>query len=562
MSTDCEVLVVGAGPTGLLAANLLKRSSVDVRIVEKRVAPSSESRAFAVQARTLELMQAIGLDQALLARGVIANRIAIHVRGGERGGLNLDRAQAHDTPFPFILMIPQSQTEAVLIEDLARLGVTVERGVDVTAIEQSAEGVVTSLNMDAGSRADRITSRFVIGADGSHSIVRAEAGLDFAGGTYAQSFLLADCRVDWPHDHQTFRIFVDRGLIGLFLPLEGQRVSRVMTNDPRQRDGDGKALADIDLAEIEATFAKATGLPVKLADPRWVTTYRAHHRGVETYRNGRIFVAGDAAHIHSPAGGQGMNTGLQDVANLAWRLALTLRGQGDDELLDGYDHERSAVGRMVVHSTGRLFKAFAGLGGWRASLRDRVLMTLLPIVSRLGKFHRKGFLNASERAIAYPQSSFVAEGPSWPRGGPRAGMRVPDVAINDRLRLHALIAGYRFHLIALVRSALSPMEAGRISSDLDSIAALLPGCQAHLLARVHHGFDPSAVFVSRADVFDVLGISGDQGEEGGIYLVRPDGYVAFRMSGLDLEPLRQFVEDFAGDCANWSEQPVLERANG
>lgn len=548
---DCEVLVVGAGPTGLIAANLLRRSGVDVRIVERRVEASRESRAFAVQARTLELMQSIGLSDEFLTRGVLTTGIDIHVRGKRRGGLDLDRANAGDTPFQFILMIPQSETEAILIADLERLGVTVERGVTVSGIAQDKSGVKTDVQFP-NEATGTIHSQYIIGADGSRSIVRSESQLDFAGGSYEQSFLLADCKVEWPEDqplgHQRFRVFVNRDLIGLFLPLEGSNISRVMTND---RDGykggieDASKPAAVQLDAIEKVYAEATGLDVKLSDPVWVTNYYAHHRGVESYRAGRAFVAGDAAHIHSPAGGQGMNTGLQDAANLAWKLALVLRGHGGDMLLQDYDDERKAVGDLVVRSTGRLFKAAAGLAGKWASFRDWAVMALLPLVSYLPPFHWKAFFNISQRAIAYEQGQFVGEGPSWPKGGPRSGERAPDAAIDGDTTMFDVIGGYVFTLVGFSRAPLSPQEVTNWRAALERLSALVPNCRTELVARLAHGTDDTMRTATSGEVFDRYGFSDRAGQVDGLYLIRPDTYVAWRCAGRDEAAFAQFVQVFA-----------------
>lgn len=340
---DCEVLVVGAGPAGLMAATLLARSGVSVILVEKRGEATRESRAFAVQARTLELMRSLGLAKRFIANGVRADSVNIHVQGRFRGGLDFTRARADDTPFPFILMIPQSRTEAILAEDCAANGVTIARGNEVTGIVEADDGVVATVR-DADGAERTIRAAYVVGGDGSRSIVRRAAGLGWTGDMFPQRFLLADCRVDWPLDHDRFRVFMNGPLIGLFLPLDGENLSRVMATDMSGTAGfgseDASTAAPLDLAEMQRGLEAAIALPVTLSDPVWVTRYRAHHRHVDRYAKGRCFVAGDAAHIHSPAGGQGMNTGLQDAANLAWKLAAVLRHGADPALLDSYDAER------------------------------------------------------------------------------------------------------------------------------------------------------------------------------------------------------------------------------
>lgn len=523
-ATECEVLVVGAGPTGLIAANLLARSGVAVRIVEQRAEATRESRAFAVQARTLELMRSIGLTERFVASGVRADSVNIHVKGRFRGGLDFARADTGDTPFPFILMIPQSRTEAILAEDCAALGITIERGMTVTELAQDEAGVTTRGAGPAGpAGAFAIRSRYVVGADGSHSVVRAAADFGWHGDMLPQRFLLADCKVDWPLDHDHFRVFLNRQRIGLFLPLDGTKLSRVMATDLSGSfdDGDASKPAPLDLAEMQEGLSQAIALPVRLSDPVWITRYRAHHRFVDRYRQRRLFVAGDAAHIHSPAGGQGMNTGLQDAANLVWKLAAVLRG-APDALLDSYDAERRPVGEQVVRSTGKLFAAAAGQAGWQAAARDRVVSTLLPLISRAAPFQTKAFRNASQRAIAYPPST-VASGTPSTRAGP--GTRAPDAPLANGRTMFDQLAGFDFHVVGLANRALRPDD--RVQ-DIDGA-----GPEGDLI-----GTDEGS-----AELFARYGVAAD---DAATLLVRPDGYIAWRADRLDVAAARAVHAQLAG----------------
>lgn len=515
---DCEVLVVGAGPTGLMAANLLRRAGVEVRIVEGRTAATRESRAFAVQARTLELMRSIGLAETFVSQGVVARGVNIHIRGRLKGGLDFSRANAKDTPYPFILMIPQSQTEAILGADCEALGITIERGVSVLSVSQddasALGGVTTHVQSPEGEQI--IRSAYVIGADGSRSVVRSDGDFGWHGDMLPQRFLLADCKVDWPLDHDQFRVFLNRERIGLFLPLDGSRLSRVMATDLSQQgvDADGTVPAPLDLDEMERGLSEAVGFPVTLSTPVWVTRYRAHHRFVDRYRNGRMFVAGDAAHIHSPAGGQGMNTGLQDAANLAWKLAAVLHRSADDALLDSYDSERRPVGEEVVRSTGKLFAAAAGQTGWRARVRDQLVGAVLPLVSRLKPFQTKAFLRTSQRGIAYPQSIFVE--------GVGAGARAPDAVIGNEQTVFDLLGGYQFTVLALVGREVSVNEQSFLG----------PLRRSHVAVHVVQ-CRKNAILAERYQVAT---------DEVAILLIRPDGYIAWR--GNDAAACAKFIRRF------------------
>jgi len=542
---DCEVLVVGAGPTGLMAANLLKRSGVHVRIVDERAEASRESRAFAIQARTMELFQHMGVVEKLLDRGVINPGIEFYVGGKHAGGLNYDIAGSPDTPYPFIFLLPQSQTEAVLIEDLSAQGIEVERGVGITGLEQDADGV-TARGTDAGGREVAIRSTYTLGCDGAHSIVRRTQGFTFEGAKYAQTFLLADCRVEWPHghgpfDHARFRVFMNGSSIGLFLPLDGARCSRVMATDHSGKaDQAGAAASEMGLPELQAAFSQAAGMDVRLTDPVWTTRYRVHHRGVDTYRKGRAFVAGDAAHIHSPAGGQGMNTGLQDAANLAWKLAAVLRHGVPPGLLDTYDAERRPVGQQVVATSDKMFSAAAGKTGWEATVRDWIAKPAAAAISNMKSVQHKAFRTLSELDIAYPPGLGEDTAPALGGAGPQVGPRAPHAAVARHADVFDLVAGYGWTVLALSRKPLERDEAGRAADALETLAR--DGVATHLVARLAVGQDPRVVFVSSPEVFDAYGVRGQ--EQQATYLVRPDGYVAWRGDGLDADGCRRFLARF------------------
>lgn len=535
---DCEVLIVGAGPTGLMAAALLQRSGVKVRIVDKRAGPATESRAFAVQARTVELFQSLGLADALMDCGIANTSIHFHVAGKPIGRLNFDRANAPDTPYPFILMVPQSETEGVLIDDLTSRGIAIERSVDVQTVVQTDSRVCVRC-IGADGHAFDISCAYLIGSDGAHSIVRKQLGLPFEGASYEQSFLLADCQVDWQYDHHHFRIFMNRERIGLFLPLKGQQVSRVMATD--LRDDKSKSL-EMSLDELQQAFREATQLPVTLCNPVWTTRYRTHHRGVDRYRVGRAFLAGDAAHIHSPAGGQGMNTGLQDAANLAWKLAAALRSGADDALLDSYHHERYPVGQDLLRFTDKLFSAVAAQRGWRSALRDRLASFVMRRATHLPVPHRKSFRRLSELSIAYKRGEFVDDAVDSPERGPTAGQRAPDAYVRRGTTVFDLVDGYRFSLLVLSRRTLADDEITAMHATLLRLRSRSDRLQTQLVSRVVARRDARVVAPETAEVFERYGLQEPEAQA--LYLIRPDGYIAWRCAGLDFEACAQFLHRF------------------
>ena len=547
----CDVLVVGAGPTGLMAATLLARRGVRVRIVDARTEASRESRAFAVQARTMELFQQIGIVDEFLDRGIVNPGIDFFVGGRRVGGFDYDRAASPDTPYPFIFLLPQSRTEAILIDDLARHGVTVERGVTVTGLDQDEDGITVQAREASGAPI-QVRVPYVVGADGAHSAVRKALGLAFVGAKYAPTFLLADCRIDWPAgsdlDHDRFRVFLHGASVALFLPLDGTRCSRVMATDHSGRvDAGGEAATQLDLPELQRAFTEASGLAVRLSDPAWTTRYRVHHRGVDRYGRGRAFLAGDAAHIHSPAGGQGMNTGLQDAANLAWKLAAVIRDGASADLLDTYDAERRPVGQQVVETSDRMFTAVAGQTGWEATVRDWLARPVSATIAHLDAVQHRAFRRLGQLGITHPPGRYVEDGAAGlGQSGPQVGHRAPNAAVTRDRSVFDLTTGYGFTVLAFSRKALEGDARHRIVDDLDALRR--DGVVAHLVARNAIGRDGRSIAATSPEAFDRYGLGRRDGQA--IYVLRPDGYVAWRGEGLDVAGCGRFLERFAQREAN------------
>ncbi|WP_330270032.1 FAD-dependent monooxygenase [Lentzea sp. NBC_00516] len=517
---DCDVLVVGAGPSGLMTAALLVRQGVRVCVVDANAGPATESRAFAVQARTIELFRGIGLADELLERGVVTTGIRFHIRGRQAGGLDFDRAKAATTPYQFILMAPQSEVEEVLLKDLARHGVTVRRGMKLTELNQTEDAVTAVV----GERT--ITAQYVVGADGAHSAVRQQLGLSFEGDKYGQRYLLADCKVEWPLDHAHFRVFMNRDRIGLFLPLKGAETSRVMVTDF------GDPGADFDLGILQDELRRAMNLPVTLSAPIWTSRYQVHLRGVDDYRRGRGFLVGDAAHIHSPAGGQGMNTGLHDAANLAWKLAAAIND--DVDLLDTYSAERHPAGVRLLKFTDRLYRVAAGLRGWQAWLRDTAGPFLIGRMSAAPIPHRKSFHRLSQLSLGYRPSEINVNELLYSLKGPLAGQRVPDARINDREQVFDLLQGYQLHVIALSRKHLTATEITEHMTALNELAVT-----SHLVARVEARPDGRVHRADSAQVFEHYGLT--EPDSRALYVIRPDGHVAWRCDELDFEACQRFL---------------------
>ncbi|OON40366.1 hypothetical protein BTJ39_08095 [Izhakiella australiensis] len=532
MQTQTEVIIVGAGPTGLMAGLLLKRAGIDVVILDRNSAPVQESRAGIVTARSLELFASLGLDGALLARGTITTNIDFIINGERAAGFDYDRAKADDTAFPFMLMIPQSETEEVLLEALDAAGLRVRRSCEVTAVHQDATHVSVQLQHPTGN--EEIQGRYLLGADGAHSVVRHQLALNFAGERYPQRFLLGDVAVDWQRDPSRFQIFLQGDRIGLYLPLHGASHARVMTTLAAQ-----DALPDDatpSLEQLSQAFSQVAGCDVTLRDPLWLAQFQTQHRMVDHYRVERIFLAGDAAHIHSPAGGQGMNTGLQDAANLAWKLALVLKQEAPPSLLDTYQQERLPVARDVLDFTDRLFSFAAGQQGWLATLRDHLVPLVAAPTAALDTVQQGAFRRFAQLDMTYEENPLVSfDGGS--RLQPGAGMRLPDAQLSRRMNLHGLLNASCFTLLALSRQPLSPAVFSDLQQTLSGLQS--DRVQVRIAARLNGGLPANAEAVERPDVFSRLGMEEDNDQ--GLIVVRPDGYIAWRSDMLDYAGCGDFL---------------------
>lgn len=418
-----NALIVGAGPTGLLLAGDLAAAGVECTVLERRPAETENlTRAFAVHARTLELLDARGVADELVATG---ERV---------GGLRLLGAAALDLSrlpgrFPFALVTPQYETERVLRGRALEAGAEIVHGAEATGLRQDAEGVDVDVRMADGSTATRRAS-YVVGTDGVRSTVRKALGLPFPGRAVVRSVMLADVRLD---DAPTEVLTAGAsGDAFAFIAPFGDGWYRVIAWDRRHQVADSEP---VDLAEVRDVARRALGSDHGMRDPRWTSRFHSDERQVPRYQVGRVFLAGDAAHVHSPAGGQGMNTGMQDAANLGWKLAAELNGWAPSWLLDSYHEERHPVGRQVLRGSGALLRFAMVEQPWLR--RGRAVAAwaathVRPVARRLA-----GAVSGID--IAYPA----------PRGAHRlTGMRAPDVPVAGAPgRLYRLLGDGRFVLV-------------------------------------------------------------------------------------------------------------------
>ncbi|WP_409491257.1 FAD-dependent oxidoreductase [Amycolatopsis sp. cmx-11-12] len=514
-----DVLVVGAGPVGLTVAHELRRRGAGVRVVDRADGPAPTSRATATHARTLEVYHQMGVLDELLARGQRVGHFSMHRGGRMLARLGTDYSEL-PTRFPFTLQIDQVFTEEVLRKKLSELGVDVEWSCEVTGLVQDKRGATAKLTRDGGT--EELTVPWLVGADGAHSFVRRSLGLKLLGDSI-ETWLVADAMIDLdlPRDSLHW-LHTGNGTV-LLVPFATPGKWRLLdTVDVEDAD---------DYAAVGARFAeklkRALGKPVEVSTPTWVSAFTIQQRMIPSMRSGRCFVAGDAAHVHSPASGQGMNTGIQDAHNLGWKLAQVVRGEADESLLDSYGEERVPVGEVLLGST-KTATALIALRNFAAPVMLPLGLGILKRVTPLRrKIERKILRGMSGLALNYRESplSQGIEEADVLQAGDRVGCSAETEQASPGWRaLCAELADPRWLLLTFPGD-----EAGfgrtltEISDEYRSVVSV----------RTVSTMDS---FPNRlADPGNLLR-SGLDAEEGDFLLVRPDGYLAARgkLDGTDL----------------------------
>ena len=418
-----DVIVVGAGPAGLLVAGDLAEAGVDVVVLERRSPEQSNlTRAFVVGPRTLEQLDARGIADDLVATGSRLTSMRLYRR------LWIDFASM-PTRFPYQLITPQYETEAVLHARAVRAGARFEWRTEVTGVTQDDSGVVVT----AAGR--RWRAKYLVGADGSHSAVREAVGEPFPGGTAVRSMMLADVRFA-EHPDAVLRADANQSGFAFHVPF-GDGWYRVIAWN---RADDRPAGSPLDLDDVRGMLRRVYGTDYGMHDARWLSRFRADERQVTRYRIGRVLLVGDAAHVHTPAGAQGMNTSLQDAANLGWRLVAAVHGHARTEVLDGYERERHPVARRVIHGSGALMRVAKTGSPWLRALR----------LARLGGLSGRWPV---PKPIAAAVAGIGIRYPAPPGAHPAVGRRVPDLPLTGDGRLYTALRGGRFVLVRSGRAA-------------------------------------------------------------------------------------------------------------
>jgi 2-polyprenyl-6-methoxyphenol hydroxylase-like FAD-dependent oxidoreductase len=495
-----DVLVVGAGPTGLMLAGWLAREGVRALVVDTKTGPVKETRAIGVQARTMEVYDQLGLGQRALAEGVPALAVNVIV-----SGKSVARAVFNDmgkgiSPHPYMFILTQDRNEALLLDHLKAHGGDVRWQTELTALEQSDAGVSATLRLPDGTT-ETVQARYVCGCDGAASVTRHAVGIGFPGGTYDHLFYVADVVLKGAVRPGELNLCLQEHGFAAFFPLPGTDHFRIVGLVPDEDGHHDKPNFELIRPALEANFK------VEISATNWFSTYRVHHRVAETFQRGRVFLLGDAAHVHSPVGGQGMNTGLMDAANLAWKLARVLRGEAEPKLLESYGAERIPFAKSLVNTTDRVFSLVINASRLGRLARTFLAPRFFPLMASTPVLRRLAFGVISQIRVNYHNGP-LSRGEA---GGVAAGDRLPWVPFPDG------------------------------TSNFDALKSLKP--QLH----VYGDEAPPASAHYAVHLFPFTQLVNEAGIlKNALYLVRPDGYVGLAMPHGGSEAVEAYLRETLG----------------
>jgi 2-polyprenyl-6-methoxyphenol hydroxylase-like FAD-dependent oxidoreductase len=505
---DTDVLVVGAGPTGLMLANQLARRGVRTLLVDRHGGPARETRALGVQARTLEIYAQLGIVERALELGKRGAGANLWAQGRRKARVPLGNAGREITPYPYILILGQDDNERIMGERLHDFGLSVRWNAELVALDDAKDRVAATLRQPDGTET-KITAAWVAGCDGAHSAVRELNGITFLGAHYEHVFFVADVEATGTMVPDEVNVYLWRDGFHLFFPMRGRDHWRVVGILPAELRGRNEVSFD----DVAPSLRGEAGAALSFAGCTWFSTYRIHHRAASRFRRGRCFLLGDAAHIHSPVGAQGMNTGLQDAYNLGWKLALVAAGRADAALLDSYEAERIPVAQRLLETTDRAFRLVVADNALAALMRTTVVARLAALAMSQPRLQSFAFRVVSQTGIHYAGSPLSQSAAALPSDAPRAGDRFPWLSLRfaagaESEDAFARLDDMHFHLLAFGQPA-----------------PATPASDFGALLRVHPvPSDPdNDATLARARI-----------ARPSFYLVRPDGYVG--MCGPRLDP--------------------------
>ena len=494
----CDVLISGAGPTGLVLALWLTKQGNHVRIIDKTAESGTTSRAMAVQARTLELYQQLDLTDEVIAAGTTNVAMNLWVGGKRKAVISMTDAGEKLTPYPFVLTYPQDQHEKLLIKHLELLGVHVERNTELLEFKDQGHQVTARLRLEDG-REETCITQYLAGCEGASSKIRKDLGFGFEGGTYKQIFYVADVILENLDPANEAHIAIDESDFVAVLSYGNEGRCRLIgvISDLGELERNHLTFEDVSQVAIDR-------LGIKVKSVSWFSTYKVHHRVTDSFRKGRTFLLGDSAHVHSPAGGQGMNTGINDAINLAWKLTAVLKGQAPDSLLDTYNQERRAFALKLVESTDRIFTFVTAESTFANFIRTKIAPIFASVAYRIDHVREYMFRMISQTMLEYCDSSLSL----GDAGSIRAGERLPWVKADQDNYAPLKEITWQIHIY------------GTAKPDLKE------WCKQHKIP-LHE--------------FNWLSTHQDAGfTRNAIYLLRPDTYIAFINNGGSVQAIEEY----------------------
>lgn len=503
---DTDVLIVGAGPTGLMLACWLARLGIHPLVIDQKEGLTAETRAIGVQARTLETYDILGIIDRVLPQGIAVTMLNLLVNQRREGHIRIGEMGKGISPYPYTFSMGQDRTEQILLQHFTELGGIIRWNTTLGDFSPTDEGVQVAL-LSASGQHESVHARYVCGCDGGSSQVRHELGLGFPGGTYVQKSFVTDVQIDTSQDRTEMNVYVDKNRFFGVFPVPGINRYRIVAFIPPE-------LLDkpnLTFEDVRPDIERYTHL--RIMQSFWFATYYSHHRITEHFRRGRVFLLGDAAHIHSPAGGQGMNTGLMDATNLGWKLAAVLKGETDERILASYEPERMAFARVLVSTTDRIFTTVTSPRFAPRVVRSLVPLRLLAVLSRFARMRRWFFGTISQTRVHYRESP-ISRGVA---GRVQAGDRLPWVPWSE--------GGSNYDALRTLKPHVQIYGA--------------PSPEVEAFARQHPEFP-----LTRFSFTPEAAHAGLQA--GACYLLRPDGYVAYAASRFSREDLLAFLRDVWG----------------
>jgi len=522
---NIDVLIVGAGPSGLMMACQLALRNISFRIIDKKEQRTNYSGALIVQARSLEIFQQMGIAQTAIQRGTIANEIKLIFNGKKTFTIPVRDIGHGLTPFPYLLLLEQSQTEQLLTKFINNFGYSIERETELIQFTQDDHGVNSVLKLPDGQE-EFVISKYLIAADGARSTIRKQLQIPFIGKTFSTDLFVSDCKAEGDLSPEQLGFsFSDQTTAGIFpLPNGRWRIDGAIPMDKESKD-------PLTFDDIRNSFSEKTRMKVEISEPEWFSVFHVNERYASTFQQKRCFLVGDAAHIHSPVGAQGMNMGLQDSYNLAWKLAMAIQGKSKASFLDTYSSERVVVAKNVVRGTDRAFTFVTSRSFFAKFFRVHVLPfclhLMLPILVKQQSIRHFFFLRISEIGIQYRKSllsQYSSKG-DFPTYAPKPGERLPYINYQEdgkMINIQDKVKSTDFHLF--IFSKHSSIDA------INQIAERYANLISFEIIQYTSGAD---------DLFEQFGIV-----DSGCYLVRPDLYIAYRSAKPGADHFEAYLQQF------------------